>query len=198
MAVLSDRCIENALDNEALSFDPPLNVSLQVQPASIDLRLGVHFIFERRLLWHVWQVEHRLAPGDWVSVPPHSFVLATTMEYVVMPPHLLGRVDGRSSIGRLGVFIENAGFIDPGFAGQITLELYNASAFARRFQVGQRICQMSLERLSSPCRRPYGHPDRHSKYQGQRGATLSRLQSEVREPDGWDDLLAAAREREGR
>jgi dCTP deaminase len=98
---------------------------------------------------------------------------------VDLPAHLLGRVDGRSSIGRLGLFVENAGFIDPGFRGTITLEFFNASRLPVTVTVGQRICQMSLETLSSPCTRPYGDPSRQSKYQGQSGATMSRITLEV-------------------
>jgi deoxycytidine triphosphate deaminase len=127
-----------------------------------------------------WQkVKRFYGRGDQVVIPPRSFVLATTDEWVSLPPTLLGRVDGRSSLGRLGLFVENAGFIDPGFRGTITLEFFNASRLPVTVTVGQRICQMSLETLSSPCTRPYGDPSRQSKYQGQSGATMSRITLEV-------------------
>jgi dCTP deaminase len=85
-------------------------------------------------------------------------------------------VSGRSSIGRRGLFVENAGFIDPGFGGQITLELLNARPQPLVLRVGQKICQVKISQLGQPAERPYGSSKRRSKYQGQCGATSSRLQ----------------------
>ncbi len=162
-----------------------------VQPASIDLRLGGEFAYwphpstlpDQRPI-----VIDPMAPeagglamlrvvedfGDTFIVAPGQFVLAHTHEGVRFGSCLAGQVYGKSSIGRLGLEVENAGYIDPGFEGQITLELKNCTEFRIRLTVGMPIAQMAVERLTSPAQRPYGHPDRESRYQGQVGATPSR------------------------
>lgn len=132
----------------ALVVDGLEDLDLQVQPCSIDLRL------DRDAL-----------------LMPMQFVLASTIERVEIPADLLGRVCGRSTIGRMGVQVENAGLIDPGFKGQITLELFCCARQPVNVLRGTRICQLTLEELRTPAARPYGHPSRRSKYQGQIGAT---------------------------
>ena len=101
---------------------------------------------------------------------PGQFVLASTMEYFSLSEDLTAFVEGRSSIGRLGLFIQNAGWVDPGFEGEITLELFNASKYAIELQAGRRIGQLVFAQMDRPALHPY-----RGKYQGQRGATGSRI-----------------------
>ena len=99
----------------------------------------------------------------------NSFLLATTIEYVKLPSNLTAFVEGRSSIGRMGLFIQNAGWVDPGFEGQITLELYNANRLPIKLISGWRVCQLVFASMDK-CRVPYV-----GKYQGQRNATGSKI-----------------------
>lgn len=101
---------------------------------------------------------------------PGQFVLATTMEFVALPDDLTAFVEGRSSLGRMGLFIQNAGWVDPGFQGEITLELYNANRFAIELKAGRRIGQLVFAKMDRAARNPY-----RGKYQGQTGATGSRV-----------------------
>src|SRR5690606_36489379 len=113
---------------------------------------------------------YREIESDEITIPPHSFLLATTEEYIKMPDDLTAFVEGRSSIGRIGLFIENAGWVDPGFEGQITLELYNANSLPIRLKAGRRICQLVFCKMDQVALAPY-----RGKYQGQRRATGSRV-----------------------
>jgi dCTP deaminase len=108
-------------------------------------------------------------------VHPGEFVLATTLEHVEIPDDLVARLEGRSSIGRLGIVIHStAGYIDPGFKGKITLEISNLGRIAVALYPGMRICQIAFEEMSSPVSEGYG-VKRTAKYQGQQTTTLSRL-----------------------
>lgn len=147
----------------------------QMQPASIDLRLGDEFVTFRSegsvldVTRAVDDVEFEL--GDMFVLRPGAFVLATTIETVTLGSSLLARVEGRSSLGRLGLAVHiTAGFIDPGFSGKITLELYNHNPNSLRLRKGMRICQIVFGRLESPCLRPYA-----GKYQNQFRVEPSRL-----------------------
>jgi dCTP deaminase len=111
--------------------------------------------------------------GDTFVVSPGSFVLAHTLETIGIGDCIAAQVYGKSSIGRLGLEVENAGYIDPGFIGQITLELKNTTHYPIRLTVGMPIAQMAVQRLTSPAQRPYG-VGRNSRYVGQTGATESR------------------------
>ena len=107
---------------------------------------------------------------------PGLFVLGTTIERVRVPDFLVSRVEGRSSLGRLAVAVHaTAGFVDPGFEGQLTLELSNVGHVPVKLWPGMRICQLVFHELKSRCTRPYGGKLRHSKYQGQHGPVASRL-----------------------
>ena len=97
-------------------------------------------------------------------------MLATTMEYVTLPDNLTAFVEGRSSLGRMGLFIQNAGWVDPGFRGEITLELFNANRCAIELRAGRRVGQLVLAEMDAPALHPYS-----GKYQGQTGATGSRV-----------------------
>ena len=174
---LSDRDLLRALKRGEIVLDPPVKPDRQIQPASIDLRLGhsFHMISDTGNPTQVlnYYGEFRILPGQ--------FVLATTIERVRLADDLLGVLAGRSSVGRAGVQVENAGVVDPGWDGQLTLELCNQGKEVVALYPGMRIVQMVVYRLTSPAVRPYGHPERKSKYQGQRGATPSKLALEIAE-----------------
>ncbi|HEC66403.1 MAG TPA: dCTP deaminase, partial [bacterium] len=114
--------------------------------------------------------EYEEIPGDECVLMPGNFCLATSVERIEVPNDLAGYIEGRSSIGRVGLFIQNAGYFDPGFRGQATLELYNASPNPLRIKAGRRICQFVFIQLTSPSENPY-----HGKYLDQEGATGSRI-----------------------
>ena len=145
-----------------------------IQPASIDCRLGEHYLkvdendFDTiRLDQPVRYVELNQRE---IVIPPLSFMLATTMEYIKLPDNVTAFVEGRSSIGRIGLFVQNAGWVDPGFEGEITLELFNANRQPIRLKSGWRICQLVFEMMDQPALKPY-----QGKYQGQRKSVGSRI-----------------------
>lgn len=146
----------------------------QIQPASIDLRLGEHFLKLDEDITESITLDKPLPyveiRKEEIVIPPHTFLLATTREYIRLPQDITAFVEGRSSIGRIGLFIQNAGWVDPGFAGNITLELYNANRLPIRLTSGRRICQIVFARMDGPASRPYA-----GKYQGQRAAVGSRV-----------------------
>jgi len=146
----------------------------QIQPASIDLRLGDHFLKIDENSVESITLDKPLAyveiRKEEIIIPPHTFLLAVTREYIRLPADITAFVEGRSSIGRIGLFIQNAGWVDPGFAGTITLELYNANRLPIRLTSGRRICQIVFARMDGPASRPYA-----GKYQNQRAAVGSRV-----------------------
>jgi dCTP deaminase len=111
---------------------------------------------------------------------PGVFCLATTLETIALPDDIVARVDGRSSLGRLGLLVHaTAGYVDPGWTGKLTLELSNQSQMPIALYYGTRVAQISFLRLSSPVDRPYGSPGLGSKYQGQTGPTPSRISEDL-------------------
>ncbi len=189
--ILSDREIEAALDSRRIVIDPMFDRNLQVQPCSVDLRLGSRFaLFKPSATPFIDPSEHdssefteltAVEEGHMFVLHPGEFVLGCTMERVEVPDDLLAKVDGRSSLGRLAILIHaTAGFIDPGFRGTITLELSNVGRLPVALRPGMRICQISFETLTSPARRPYGSHHRGSKYQDQSGPTPSRIREDAR------------------
>ncbi len=182
--ILSDRDLRQRLAQGDLVVEPLADPDLQIQPASIDLRLDSRFeVFRTSRLACIDPYElpadamERLEvpPGEPFVLQPGDFVLGSTMERVRIPSDLVGRVEGRSSLGRLAIVVHaTAGFIDPGFEGQITLELSNLGRTAVKLYPGMRISQIVLHQLTSPAERPYGHA-RGSKYQGQSGPSASRI-----------------------
>jgi dCTP deaminase len=170
--ILSDHTLRSMLASDELHISPLEEDA--IQPASIDCRLGDHFLVveDKRLSMLSLDTEilYREFSGDSLILPPHSFVLATTQEFVRLPDNLTAFVEGRSSIGRIGLFIQNAGWVDPGFAGQITLELYNASSLPIELKAGRRICQLVFCQMDRAAAAPY-----NGKYQNQRNATGSRV-----------------------
>jgi dCTP deaminase len=179
--LLSDRDLkaEIAAGRVALDpFDPGM-----VQPSSIDVRLDRYFrVFENHRYPHIDPAEEqpdltRLVEADDEAfiLHPGEFVLASTYEVVTLPDDIAGRLEGKSSLGRLGLLTHStAGFIDPGFSGHVTLELSNVATLPIKLWAGMKIGQLCLFRLSSPAEHPYGSAVYGSRYQGQRGPTPSR------------------------
>lgn len=190
--ILSDRDIQRRLLNpNDLRIDGLIDPELQIQPASVDLRLADSFqAFKPREPWRATlknpEMSEAKLTADWASymLPPvkgpftlkaGQFALTSTVETLHMPDDLVARIEGRSSLGRIGLMVHvTAGFIDPGFQGQVTLELYNLNPYDIILDAGVRICQVSFHQMSSPAARPYG-VERGSKYQGQVGVTASRM-----------------------
>jgi dCTP deaminase len=170
--VLSDGTLKKLIEAGELGVSPLDKDS--IQPASIDCRLGDHFlVIEDRQMQTIdlnTEIIYRQITGPSITIPPHSFLLATTMEYIKLPNDMVAFVEGRSSIGRIGLFIQNAGWVDPGFEGQITLELYNANSLPIRLEAGRRICQLVFAKLDETAVLPY-----QGKYQGQKNATGSQV-----------------------
>lgn len=170
--ILSDKTLEQMIEKRELVVEPLTPES--IQPASIDCTLGNHFLVledrDMEIITLDSEIKYRSIESDEITMPPHSFLLATTNEYIELPNNLTSFVEGRSSIGRIGLFIQNAGWVDPGFKGQITLELYNANSLPIRLQAGRRICQLVFCKMDQEARNPY-----NGKYQGQRQSTGSRV-----------------------
>ena len=170
--ILSDKTIIKMLANETLSIYPLKKE--QIQPASVDIRLGNTFSMvedsSAGILSLEQEVKYKTMQADTYILLPNQFVLATTMEYFKLPDNLTAFVEGRSSLGRLGLFIQNAGWVDPGFRGEITLELFNANRCAIELKPGRRIGQLVFAQMDDTALHPY-----EGKYQGQRGATGSRI-----------------------
>ena len=170
--ILSDKTIREMLDAGTLKISPITDE--QIQPASVDVRLGNTFsVVEDSptgIISLENEIKYRTIETDTYLLLPGQFVLATTMEYFVLPDDLTAFVEGRSSLGRMGLFIQNAGWVDPGFAGEITLELYNANRFAIELKAGRRVGQLVFAKMDKAAENPY-----RGKYQGQTGATGSRV-----------------------
>ena len=170
--ILSDKTLNKMLSNGSLVVDPITDES--IQPASIDCRLGDHYLLiedtHMDILTLDSEIKYREIESDGITIPPHSFLLATIAEYVKLPDDLTAFVEGRSSIGRIGLFIQNAGWVDPGFEGRITLELYNANSLPIKLQKGRRICQLVFAKMDQTAENPY-----KGKYQGQDKSVGSRV-----------------------
>lgn len=174
--ILSDKTILEKIKQKEITITPNPTME-QIQPSSIDLRLGNEF-----LLPHIdvpidvknGSPHYEKVNCNILQLPPKSFVLGTTIEKIRLPPNLIGRVEGRSSIGRLGVTIHiTAGFIDAGFEGQITLEIANLSNSTIYLYENMRICQIVFEEIDSVPNRVYGEAG--NKYQNQEGVTGSMI-----------------------
>ena len=172
LMILSDKTIQKLLDDGSLSI-APLEAA-QIQPASVDIRLGNTFSIVEDTPGGVISLSREIAyktiRAETYLLLPGQFVLATTMEYFKLPDNMTAFVEGRSSVGRLGLFVQNAGWVDPGFEGEITLELYNANRCAIELQSGRRVGQLVFAQLDEHAQNPY-----RGKYQGQTGATGSRI-----------------------
>ena len=158
-----------------------------VQPASVDLRLGNSFrVFHNHRIGAIdlADIRRRTSPSS-VAIPegesfvihPGEFVLGRTEECVELPDDIVARIEGKSSLGRLGLIVHaTAGFVDPGFKGTLTLEITNLTRVPIMLWPGKPIAQLSFMTLDRPAERPYGHPDLGSHYHGQVEATESRYE----------------------
>jgi dCTP deaminase len=180
--LLSDRDIKSEVKAGRVILEP--YDEGMVQPSSIDVRLDRFFrVFENHRYPHIDPAQEqpdltRLfePPGDEPFIlHPGEFVLASTFEAVTLPDDVAARLEGKSSLGRLGLLTHStAGFIDPGFTGHVTLELSNVATLPIKLWPGMKIGQLCFFRLSSPSENPYGSAVHGSRYQGQRGPTASR------------------------
>ena len=180
--ILSDRSLREAIAAGRLVVDPLDDDA--IQPSSIDVRLDNRFrvFYTARVPYiDVKQPMDDLTelvevkPDDAFILHPGEFVLGSTYEVVSLPDDVAARVEGKSSLGRLGLLTHaTAGFVDPGFSGHVTLELANVATLPIKLYPGMKIGQFCFFRLSSPSEHPYGSEKYGSRYQGQRGPTPSR------------------------
>ncbi len=180
--LLSDRDILAEIEAKRIVLEPYDEALLQ--PSSIDFRLDRYFrVFENHRYPHIdpaadqSDLTREVEPnGDEPFIlHPGEFVLGSTLEVVSLPDDLAARVEGKSSLGRLGLLTHaTAGFVDPGFSGHVTLELANVATLPIKLYPGMKIGQLCFFRLSSPAQHPYGSAKYGSRYQGQRGPTPSR------------------------
>lgn len=180
--LLSDRDIRAELDSGRVQLEP-LDRSM-VQPASVDVRLDRYFrLFDNHRYAHIDPAEPQeeltrlveVAPDEPFVLHPGEFVLGATYEQVTLPEDIAARLEGKSSLGRLGLLTHStAGFIDPGFSGHVTLELSNMATLPIKLWPGSKIGQLCFFRLTSPAEHSYGSGPYSNRYQGQRGPTASR------------------------
>jgi dCTP deaminase len=180
--LLSDRDLVSELKSGRMGLEP-FEPAL-VQPSSIDVRLDRLFrVFNNHKYTHIDPAIQQDELTELVEVEdgkpfvlhPGEFVLGSTLEAVTLPDDLAGRLEGKSSLGRLGLLTHStAGFIDPGFSGHVTLELSNVANLPIKLWPGMKIGQLCIFKLSSPSEHPYGSAIYGSRYQGQRGPTPSR------------------------
>jgi dCTP deaminase len=187
-SALSDGTIRRLIEAGRLVVDP--YDPAMIQPSSIDLRLGDSFrVFHNH---RVTAIDLREPPdnlteevvveeGEPFVIHPGEFCLGRTLEWVELPHDIVSRVEGKSSIGRLGLIVHaTAGFVDPGWKGTLTLELNNLTRVPIKLYTGLPIAQLSFMALDAPAERPYGSPGLGSHYQGQRAATESRYEGSKR------------------
>ncbi|WP_104128709.1 dCTP deaminase [Cryobacterium sp. Y57] len=180
--LLSDRDIKAELNAGRIGLEP-LDPEM-IQPSSIDVRLDRLFrLFDNHKYAYIDPAEDQpelthlieTKPDEPFILHPGEFVLGATYEQVTLPDNVAARLEGKSSLGRLGLLTHStAGFIDPGFSGHVTLELSNVATLPIKLWPGMKIGQLCFFQLSSPAEKPYGSSEYGSRYQGQRGPTASR------------------------
>ncbi|HEX4058266.1 MAG TPA: dCTP deaminase [Galbitalea sp.] len=180
--LLSDRDIREQLETGRVGLDP-LDLGM-IQPSSIDVRLDKYFrLFDNHKYAFIDPADDQpeltqlveIANGEPFILHPGEFVLGSTYELVTLPDDIAARLEGKSSLGRLGLLTHStAGFVDPGFSGHVTLELSNVATLPIKLWPGMKIGQLCFIKLSSPAEKPYGSTEYSSRYQGQRGPTASR------------------------
>lgn len=192
--ILADAQIREQIKNGSLEIDPLTEISLQ--PGSYDLHIGDTWAFprERGRAVNLQQADgtYTAIKGDSIVLKPGQFVLAATQERVKLPDYLAATVCGRSSVGRQGLIVETAGFIDPGFNGTITLELYNLSPNDIYIEAGTRICQLAFQSLTASASHGYA-----GKYNGQSAAQVSLMgeDAEVTDTITLSEFIAEAKAR---
>lgn len=194
MAILSDKDLKEIIEEKKAVYcsrGPEIDYDLQLGPSSLDLRLGYEFGFldtrkvtaiDTREMNNYDDIKktRKTTPEEGVVVHPGEFVLGSTLEILNVPDNLVARIEGRSSYARLGLIPHAAaGFVDPGFEGQITLEIQNLGNVPITIYPEDRICQVVFETMTSTAENPYGDKT-DSKYMNQEGATGSRLDREHR------------------
>ena len=180
--LLSDRDIREQLETGRVGLEP-LELGM-IQPSSIDVRLDKYFrLFNNHKYPFIDPREDQseltqlveVKDGEPFILHPGEFVLGSTYELVTLPDDIAARLEGKSSLGRLGLLTHStAGFVDPGFSGHVTLELSNVATLPIKLWPGMKIGQLCFIRLTSPAEKPYGSAEYSSRYQGQRGPTASR------------------------
>ncbi len=186
--ILSDRTIREELASGRIVIDPLGEFA--IQPSSVDVRLAASFlVFNNYASAYIDPREPQdgltqrveIAGDDAFILHPGDFVLGSTLEHVRLPADIVGRLEGKSSLGRLGLLIHStAGFVDPGFEGHLTLELSNVANLPIKLYQGMKIGQISFFRMTTAAEHPYGSREAGSKYQGQVEPTASRYYEEFR------------------
>jgi len=189
--ILSDASIRKELADGRIVIDPLDD--RDIQPSSVDLRVDRYFrVFRNDTTPYIDPKQSQEDLTMLVEVEdekafilhPGEFVLGSTLEVVTLPDDLVARLEGKSSLGRLGLLIHStAGFVDAGWSGHLTLELSNVANLPIAIYPGMKIGQISFIRMTSPAERPYGSKETRSKYQGQRGPTPSRYYLNFAEPE---------------
>lgn len=187
--ILSDRDIKKALSEKRIRFAPDVDLTTQLGSCSVDLRLGTSFrVFKHsqhafvdphdKELASTLMEEEKIQEGEAFILQPGDFVLATTVESLTLPDDLVGRLEGRSSLGRLGIVVHStASVFDPGWNGKIVMELGNLGRMPVALYPGMRICAMTFEELSSPALVPY-NKKKHAKYKSQQTPLASKIGEE--------------------
>ena len=180
--LMSDRDIRASIEAGQIGLEP-LEMSL-LQPSSFDVRLDRFFrLFDNHKYAYIDPAEDQsdlthlveVDPNEAFILHPGEFVLGSTYEFVTLPDNIAARLEGKSSLGRLGLLTHStAGFVDPGFKGHVTLELANVSNLPIKLWPGMKVGQLCFFQLSSPSETPYGSEKYNNRYQGQRGPTASR------------------------
>ncbi len=180
--LMSDRDIRASIEAGQIGLEP-LEMSL-LQPSSFDVRLDRFFrLFDNHKYAYIDPAEDQsdlthlveVDPNEAFILHPGEFVLGSTYEFVTLPDNIAARLEGKSSLGRLGLLTHStAGFVDPGFRGHVTLELANVSNLPIKLWPGMKVGQLCFFQLSSPSETPYGSEKYNNRYQGQRGPTASR------------------------
>ncbi len=180
--IISDGTIRKAILGNKLVVKPFDEALLQ--PSSVDVRLDYRFRVFKHVNSSLIDVDNRIELTDLVEVEkgkhfvlhPGDFVLGSTLEWVEIPTDWVARLEGKSSLGRIGIITHStAGYIDPGFKGNITLELTNIGKVPVALHPGMKIAQLSFSKMDAPAERPYGHKDLKSKYLGQEGPKEAEL-----------------------
>jgi dCTP deaminase len=189
--ILSDVDIRKEIESGRIVIDPFDPAA--IQPSSVDLHVDDRFrvfansrypyIDVKKEMPDLTEIVEVAEPEPFI-LHPGEFVLGSTLERVALPDDMVARLEGKSSLGRLGLLIHStAGYVDPGWDGYLTLELSNVANLPITIYPGMKIGQISFFRLTTPAERPYGSTGTRSKYQGQRGPTASRFFEEFGEPE---------------